>query len=161
MCQLPMSARNQAARRSAPLPLYISRLCVESRPSFSFIDTDDKVYATTFLSSSLTACWMLPGDVFQRSSCELFMREGGEKGNSTRERKRERLKQAWVRAAWLTLLPIRHWPLCSEALPREFSLPASRSNSMPFLFCQASLFPHRHVFEAWGLIWQKWDLLLV
>lgn len=110
-------------------------------------------YAATFLSGSLTAHWTVPGDVFQWSSCEreLFMREGGEKGNSTRERERNR-------HAWLTLVPIRHWPLCSEALPREFSLPASRSNWMPFLLCRASLFPHR---RGWGFIRQKQDTSLV
>lgn len=44
---------------------------------------------------------------------------------------------------WLTLLPIRHWPLWSEPFPWETSLPASRSNWMPFLFCRAPFFLHR------------------
>ncbi len=44
---------------------------------------------------------------------------------------------------WLTLLPIRRWPLWSEPFPWETSLPASRSNWMPFLFCRAPFFLHR------------------
>lgn len=127
------------ATRTAPLLLHISPLCLQSRPSFAFVGTDD-----TSTPRRFCRVHSLHAGRFQ----ETYFSEARASGSCLCEREerkeiareRERQKQACVRAAWLTLIPIRHWPLCSEALPREISLPASRSNWMPFLFCRASLF---------------------
>lgn len=61
-----------------------------------------------------------------------------------REREKKGKARETETGVWLTLLPIRRWPLWSEPFPWETSLLASRSNWMPFLFCRAPFSPHRH-----------------
>lgn len=123
--------------RSAPtVSLHILLLCLQSCPSFAFISTDD--------TGTLQRFWRVHPLSAGRLE-QTYFHEARASGSwlHERERGRKREKRETETGVWLTLLPIRRWPLWSEPFPWETSLPASRSNWMPFLFCRAPFFLHR------------------
>jgi len=117
--------------------LHISLLCLQSCPSFAFICTDDTGALQRFCRvHPLNAGRLEQTCCHEASASWLHEREREREGEGGRERE----KRETETGVWLTLLPIRRWPLWSEPFPWETSLPASRSNWMPFLFCRAPFF---------------------
>ncbi len=107
------------------LALHVSLLCLQSCPSFAFICTDDTGTLLCFCRVHSPHAGRLEQTYLHGARACVRGRENKGKAVETET------------GLWLTLLPITHWPLWSEPFPWETSLPASRSNWMPFLFCRA------------------------